>query len=604
MKHWAPPPKLKPSEWAERNIKIPAGNKIPGLINFANAPYQREPLDMMIDPKCRRITLMWGAQTGKTQLINCGQAYFIAQRPCSQMMLQPSQGDLKTWLETKFNPMVEGNDVLQNYIARPRSREGVNNQQMKSYPGGWLMFAWSGSPKTMRGRSAPKIWCDEVDGYERTAEGDAVDLLWQRAATFGDERLLVCTSTPTIKGDSKVEDSFEAGDKRRYHIPCPSCGHKQTLKWSQVEWDKCEETGDHLPETSRYVCEKCEHHITHGEKLAALKKGEWIAEKPFRGHASYHLNELYSGFRKWADIVESFLEKKATNSLQTFVNVSLAETWEEEGEKTDPHSLYMRREHYSAQVPNNGLILIAGVDVQDDRIEGEIIAYGAGYESWGVEYFVLHGNPAEPILWEQLEQRLNAPYNHESGSIMHVTAAGIDSGHYTQQVYDFTKKNSHKRWWPLKGSSESGKPIVNTLGSKSNKGKVRLFTVGTDTAKELIYSRLGIANPGPGYCHFPMSYDEEYFLQLTAEKRVTKYQKGYAKKVFIKTRPRNEAVDCRAYALAAVTLLNPVFTAIEQKMQPKKVPTEDEQFEEHKKLNSSLRRKKPSRKRKNWATDI
>ena len=178
-----PPPKLLPSEWSEKNVRIPIGNAVPGLIRFDNAPYQREPLDMTINPECQRITLMWSAQVGKTMLALCAQAYRIAQDPTSQIMMQPSQGDLSTWLETKFNPLIETNKELQDLVAKPRAREGVNNQRMKSYPGGFLMFSWSGSPKTMRGRSAPFIVADEVDGYDKTTEGHPVSLLWQRAAT-------------------------------------------------------------------------------------------------------------------------------------------------------------------------------------------------------------------------------------------------------------------------------------------------------------------------------------------------------------------------------------------------------------------------------------
>jgi len=166
-----PPKELLPSEWAEENVKIPIGNAIPGFIRFDNAPYQREPLDMFSRKDVQRITLMWGAQLGKTQLLNCALAYHIAHEPVSQIMLQPSQSDLHTWLETKFNSMVDANQVLKETIAKPRSREGVNNQTMKSYPGGFLMFSWAGSARTLRGRSAPKIYCDETDGYEYTNEG-------------------------------------------------------------------------------------------------------------------------------------------------------------------------------------------------------------------------------------------------------------------------------------------------------------------------------------------------------------------------------------------------------------------------------------------------
>ena len=185
-----PPPDLTPAEWAETNIKIPLGNAIPGYIRFDNAPYQREPLDLFADPSVERITLMWGAQLGKTQLINCAIGFFIEHDPSSQLMMQPSQGDLHTWLETKLNPMVDANPVLNDRIAKPRSREGVNNQAMKSYPGGFLMFAWAGSPRTMRGRSAPKIYCDEVDGYEYTAEGHPVNPVSYTHLTLPTKRIV------------------------------------------------------------------------------------------------------------------------------------------------------------------------------------------------------------------------------------------------------------------------------------------------------------------------------------------------------------------------------------------------------------------------------
>lgn len=332
-RHLVPPAPLKPSAWAEQNVRIPAGNAIPGPIRFDNAPYQREPMDMAVHPGCHRITLMWGAQVGKTATALCLQGYYIAHEPKSQMMMQPSQGDLTTWLETKFNPLVEANDTLQDLLAKPRSHEGVNNQRMKSYPGGFMMFAWAGSTKTMRGRSAPVIIADEIDGYSGSDEGDEVQLLWQRAATFGDQRLLFEISTPTIKDASRIESSFEAGDQRRFYVACPHCDEPQTLQWDHVDWDKDPE-GNHLPETARYICHSCGGIWNDGERIAAIRTAEqsghgWKADKPFRGHASYHLNELYSCFRRLRDIVQSFLDKKHAGDLQSFVNVSLAETWEE-----------------------------------------------------------------------------------------------------------------------------------------------------------------------------------------------------------------------------------------------------------------------------------
>lgn len=559
---FTPPPDLPPSVWAEQSVYIPVGNAVPGLIRFDNAPYQREPLDMTSDPDCNRITLMWGAQVGKTMLALCAQGYRIVQNPGSQMMMQPSQGDLQTWLETKFNPLVEANAPMRNAIAKPRGREGVNNQRMKSYPGGFMMFSWSGSPNTMRGRSAPFIVCDETDGYDRTSEGHPVGLLWQRAATFGDQRLLLEISTPTIKGVSWIEAAFDQGDQRRFHVPCPHCETTQSLRWANVTWDKDPE-GEHLPETARYTCEGCGTLWTDGERIAAIRKGGWVAAKPFRGHASYHLNELYSCFRKLGDIVQSFLDKKAANDLQTFVNVSLAETWEEAGEQVSTAGLIERVEAFPAPVPAGGLVLTAGIDMQEDRLEVETVAWGLGEESWSVDYQVLWGDPLQGDVWEDLDAYLGQTWQHQSGAQMPISASCLDTGGrsgYTQAAYEYARGKTGRRLFAIKGMPGWGRPIVSAPSRKQSgqrARKVDLFGVGVDEAKVIVTRRLGVPSPGPGFCHFPVERDPEFFAQITAEKLITKYLRGFPVREWHKTRDRNEALDCRVYALAALKILNP-----------------------------------------------
>lgn len=576
-----PPPDLKPSEWAEAGgVKIPAGNAVPGAIRFDNAPYQREPLDMTANPDCRRITLQWGAQVGKTTMALCAQAYRIEHNPTNQMMMQPSEGDLQTWLQTKFNPLVEGNKRLEELIAKPRGRAGVNNNRMKSYPGGFLMFAWSGSPKTMRGRSAPFIVADEVDGYDRTAEGHPVSLLWQRAASFGDDMLLLEISTPTIKGASYIETAFEEGDQRRFHVCCPKCGHEQTLKWGNVKWDRAED-GTHLPETARYVCDAhdpetgevtCGSEWSDGDRVAVVRRGRWIAAKPFRGHASYHLSELYSPLRKLRDIVQSFLDKRAQGDLQTFVNVSLAETWEESGEQVDPASLMARAEPFAAPAPAGALVLTAGIDMQQDRLEVEVVGWGLGEESWSVDHRVLWGDPLQADVWDELDALLSETWLHQSGAHLPISAACLDTGGnagMTQAAYEYARGKTGRRMFAIKGVAGWGKPIVTSpmrKGSGQRARKVDLFAVGVDEAKVVVTRRLGIRAPGPGYCHFPIDRDPEYFAQLTAEKLMTKQIRGFSVREWHKTRDRNEAFDCRVYALAALKILNPSLARLAKRL--------------------------------------
>jgi len=613
QKFLRPPPKLSPSEWAEQNVKIPVGNAIPGKIRFDNAPYQREPLDMMDDPSCQRITLMWGAQVGKTQLALCGQAFFIAQDPCSQIMMQPSQGDLTTWLETKFNPLVEANADLQEAIAKPRGRDGVNNQRMKSYPGGFMMYSWSGSPKTMRGRSAPKIVCDETDGYDRTNEGHPVGLLWQRAATFGDQRLLVEISTPTIKGVSWIESAFEEGDQRRFNIICPSCEEHQTLKWAGVRWDKDEE-GQHLPETAHYVCQKNGCVLTDAERVTCIRTAEdngagWKATKPFRGHASYHLSELYSCFTRLRDIVQSFLDKKAANDLQTFTNVSLAETWIEEADEVAADKLISRVQKYAAQVPMGVGVLTAGADMQTDRLEVEVVGWGLGEESWNIDYKVFWGDPMEDAVWNELFEYLSQTFTHESGAELRISSTCVDTGGnggFTQSAYEHLAGKHRSKIFAVKGVGGWDRPVV-TAPKKVKTGRrgrpVSLFTVGTDETKLLVARRFTFED-GPGCCHYSDERDQEYFDQMTAERLVTKMVRGFTFREWHKARDRNEAFDCRIYAYAALKIdkpniahrlarLKPIGPEVASQPDPAGEPPEEE-----KKPLRKTRRKARSRKRR------
>jgi phage terminase large subunit GpA-like protein len=574
---FAPPPELLPSEWAERSVYIPVGNAIPGLIRFDNAPYQREPLNMTANPACQRITLQWSGQVGKTMVGLCAQAYKIEQDPSSQIMMQPSQGDLQTWLETKFNPLIDANKSLHALVAKARGRDGVNNQRMKSYPGGFIMFSWSGSPKSMRGRSAPFIVCDETDGYDRTHEGHPVNLLWQRAATFMDQRKLLEISTPGIKGVSWIEGQFEAGDQRRFYVVCAHCDVAQHLKWSSVKWDR-DEDGRHMPETAGYVCEGCGVVWSDNERVAAIRAAEkngggWQAEKPFRGHASYHLNEMYSCFRRLGDIVQSFLEKKAAGDLQSFVNLSLAETWEEEGDQVEAAPLMARARAFAAQVPQGAAVLTAGVDMQRDRLEVEVVGWGLGEESWSVDYRVLWGDPLLPDVWADLDALLSETFLHQSGAQLPIAAACLDTGGdggLTSSAYDYARGKLGRRIFAIKGVGGWGRPVVSAPAKKRQRKArpVSLFTVGVDEAKLIVMRRLDIQEPGPGYCHVPDTRVPEWFSQVTAEKLRTRLVKGFQVREWFKTRERNEAFDCRVYAFAALKILNPNIKRLVDRLVP------------------------------------
>lgn len=594
-----PPPDMLPSAWAQENIKIPVGNAIPGPISFDNAPYQRGMLDVIKEPGIRRVSYKTGAQLGKTTVQQCITAFFIKHEPRSQIFVQPTQGDVQTFLETKLRPMIDANPAISGVMAKQRGREGVNNSRIISYVGGWLMFGWAGSPKTLRSRSAPITQADEIDGMQATPEGDPIELLAQRAATFGDQAIRTESSTPTILGASRIDTSYTEGDQRRYYVPCPHCGHAQYFRWEQVRWEGRASVGvkdfeedvgkDHLPETALYLCEAedCGTLWDDGQRIAAVRNAErnghgWKASKPFRGHASFHAPEMLSTFRRLRDIVQSYLDKLALGDMQSFVNVSLGDAYEETGEKADPDSLQARAEEYSHEVPAGGLFLTAGVDAQQDRLECEVVAWGVGEQSWSIGYYILWGDTLAQEVWDDLDELLDTTYQHASGAMLPISATILDTGGtggYTQRAYEYVRTRSlSRKIFAGKGVAGWGRGIVESPQRKQSgktARKVNLFLVGVDEAKLVVMRRLTVAKPGPGYCHFPADREAEYYKQLTAEKMVTRYIKGQPIREWHKPdKARNEALDCRVYALAALKVINPAFKRLGERykvVEPKEI---------------------------------
>lgn len=588
--HLVPPPEMLPSVWAEKHVRIPIGNAIPGPINFDNAPMQRGILDAIKEPGLRRMDLMLGAQLGKTTVMQCVTGYFIEHEPRSQIMAQPSEGDMATFLETKLKPMLEANPIIARKMAKPRGRSGVNNSRMISYIGGWLMFSWSGSPKTARGRSAPVTQADEVDGMEATGEGDFLELLAQRSATFGDDRLDVRSSTPVDLETSRIYKGFLAGDQRRYYVKCPDCGEVQYFRWENVHWTGRKSTSiedaekdvdqEHEPGTAMYACAGCGTLWDDGVRIAAIRQAKeqgagWIATRPFKGHASFHAPEMASTFRRLRDIVQSYLDKLSLDDLQSFVNVSLGWPFAA-GDKADPDGLLARREEYAAQVPMGGLWLSLGVDMQDDRLEYEVVAWGFGEESWSVDTGVLYGDPLMPDVWNDLEDVIAQTYTHETGLLMRVEGTCVDTGGtggMTAAAYDWLRGKTGRRIFGIKGLGGWGIPIVEKPHKKQT-GKRRskftdLFRVGVDEAKLVVMRRLASMKPGPGYCHFPLrdEWDQEFFKQMTAERLVVRYVKGQPVREWHKNdRDRNEKLDCRVYAYAAMKIMTPSFKRIAERM--------------------------------------
>lgn len=523
-------------------------------------------MDAISDPSIETVVLMMGAQMGKSECLNNVVGYHIAQDPSPILVVQPTLDMAQTWSKDRLAPMLRDTPALQGLVKDPRSRDSGNTTLHKSFPGGHVTACGANSPASLASRPIRIVLCDEVDRFPISAgsEGDPVTLAKKRSATFWNRKIIL-VSTPTNKGASRIEDAFEVSDKRLYYVPCGDCGHHQTLKWSQVKWDSDK------PETAAYACESCGSLWDDATRIRAVRRGEWRATASSAKTAGFAVSGIYSPWIPLEDAVRDFLEvRKQPATLRVWVNTYLAETWEEDGDQVDDYSLSERAEDWGDAIPADGLVLTAGVDVQDDRLEAEIVAWGKDEESWSIAYKTIHGDPSGPVVWRDLDEFLYQVYEHEFGEDMQVRATCIDSGgHHTQAVYKYVSTREGRRIFAIKGVGGEGRPMVGKP-SKNNIGKIKLFPVGVDTIKYELFSRFKITEPGPGYCHFPEGRDPEYYKQLTAEKIATKYHKGFARREFVKIRTRNEALDVRVYAKAALALLNVNLNNLATKIQHRK----------------------------------
>jgi len=564
-----PDPDFTITEWADEYRYLPKkSSSESGKYRSSRTPYLREIMDALSPSNpCQEISVMKGTQLGFTEVGNNWFCFVADMCPGPMMMIFPTLEIAKGHSQQKLVPTVEETPRLHGKIRESRSRDSGNTIFSKDFPGGTLFLGGSNSAAAFRSKSIRFLFLDDIDGFELDVggEGDPIDLAEKRTDTYSTRKKVFKVSTPTIKSISRIARCFEESDQRHYHVPCPHCGEKQLLEFGEKDSPhgvKFHRNANNEVIRSWYVCRFCHEQIEEHAKTWMLAHGEWIPAHPGRMRRGYHLSSLYSplGWVSWAQVAQEFLAAKNNKErLKTWINTRLGLPFEEKGDQPDWVLLRNRRESYPMlTVPTGGKLLVAAADVQEDRLEVKIKAYGQGEESWLVYYGRIFGDTERREVWDQLDIILNRAYPHADGHDMRIATLAVDAGYRTQTVYNYVRFRA-PRVIAVKGQSKANKPIisrptdqdVNWKGSII-KGGVQLWQVGTDTIKSTIYGRIQESEPGPRTMHFPQELPDEYFMQLTAEKLVTKFDaRGFPRMEWVKVSERNEALDLEVYCYAA-----------------------------------------------------
>ncbi len=576
-----PPPKLTLSAWADLKFYLSVESAAePG--RWTCIPYQVGFMNAITDPNVEQVTMMKSARIGYTKAICAAIGYYIDQDPCPIMVVQPTVEDAQGFSKEEIAPMLRDCKVLSEVVDEQRAKDSSSTILNKSFPGGSLTMVGANSGRGFRRVSRRVVIFDEVDGYPPSAgsEGDQIELGKKRSEYYHN-RKIIAGSTPLTAGASRIEEMFEAGDQRRYHVPCPQCGHLDILVFREredgrghhMEWPKDE------PEAAHFVCSANGCSIEHIHKREMLEGGEWIADAPWpegstKIHASFHLWAAYSTSpnASWGQIAKEFLaaSKGGPEKLKTFINTALGETWTEKGEAPSHERLYNRRLPYAiGTVPDTGtlpiVLLTAGVDVQQDRLVYEVVGWNLLKQSWSIEEGALYGDTANAATWKQLDELLGRSYPAPGGD-MTIAMMAVDSGYRTQTVYGWTAGHQMSRVIAVKGVATAksliGSPSkVEILATgRQPKRSHKVWPVGGSIAKTELYGWLRLNNAGgeelpPGYCNFP-EYGEAYFLELTGEHLVPiKKKGGYIVHEWQMIPGReNHLLDCRVYARAAASV--------------------------------------------------
>jgi phage terminase large subunit GpA-like protein len=514
--------------------------------------------------------------THNTKMILATIGYMTEHKKRNQMLWQPTEGAAKEFMKAHVDSMIRDVPVVRDLAPWIGQKNSSNTQDNKVFTNRKQLYVKGGaSSKNYREKSVDTVYYDELSSFESNIEKEG------SATSLGDKRTegsafrkSIRGSTPKIEGDCLISIEAESAEHlfQRF-LPCPECNHYQPLIFGGSKFDHGLKWDEGVPSSAHYVCEKCHAQIQNSQLTEMDLQGYWKSENGITTkdsltfydleggivdapeHVAFHIWTIYSPLTSWAQIVKDFYRAKTDQEkFKTFVNTTLGETWKiDAGEQLEWELLYNRREHYIAPVPDGVAYLTCAIDTQDDRFEFEVKGWGADLESWSIDYVQLHGNLTRPEIWGVLSEMITRVYIDRHGREYSAQLITIDSGgHFTSEVYEFSKRMGKKFVVPIKGASIKGRPIESFPNKPMQKEKVFLTIVGTENAKQVVYNQLKLPEVGAGYCHYPIArtHDENYFKMLTAEKYVTRGKTSG----WDAGGRRNEAWDCHIYNLVAIKI--------------------------------------------------
>jgi len=580
-----PPPPPDITRWCESNIVFDERSPMPGPFRIDRFPFLRE-IHEVLSPEhpAREVTVPGSAQWGKTvSVIQPTLGAWFSYTALDALVVHPTQSAATEWVDNKWLPMRRQCPDLRRIFGTGQgdNKDAKFNQETQTRTGS-LKVASAGSPADLAGTTRRLVIMDDLAKFEQTDKGDPDTLAASRCSGFEDAKILR-VSTPLIAGTCRITRAFARSDQRHYHVPCPHCGTFAPLTWENFR----RSIDPERLHDAHFTCEACGCVINHAEKEGMVAKGKWVAHNPGGDHPGFHLWRAYAPQRDWASIAVDYaqvmgwtglaLSQQAEAALaktveaeteQTFWNDVLGLPYEQASAGPSWEALRDRVENAAAEdvlprgtVPARGVILAAGVDLQQDRIEVHIVAFGPAFQRWVVDYIVIPHHIGDDAGRAALDAILKAAWPTQNRLRLPLDMMAMDSGTFTDEAWEWAKRHPWSRVILVKGASSQTGPWMTAQKFERRKDGAakrlqrRAFMVNVSQAKADFYGWLAKDDPlSRGYVHIARGMGDEYFRQITSEVRVLKRDRsGVVSSVWSLVEPsrRNEALDTMNYAEAA-----------------------------------------------------
>lgn len=542
LEAWKPKHVEPITDWVTKNIFFDGKTSaVPGPWDHHAFPYSKAVLQAFDDPKIRGIVLPWGTRLGKTTIITGVLGSNAAQDPCPMMIGHPDADSAKEYVGTKLIPMIEKIASLKHKIPPPTKR----NFNYLDLGESIIYQAWSGARRTVSGRSARVLCITEANLWttDESQEGDPVEMALDRLKDFADAKWIV-EGKPTTDGQCRVYKFYNMSDKRRYHVPCPLCGHFQPLDLGTKHSDhglkfKTRDNGTVDESTVFYQCFKCYGKFDHNHKFKMNLRGVWCAEGQVvekngelqglpvnnTNIAGFQLSSLYSRVLTWYECAEKFVQasRNGQDALKNYVQGWLAETWKVEARRVhddelEPHML----DYELGTVPGDAALLVLAADVQLDHLWYVIRAYGAWGQSWLVRYGRIDTIDAIDglVLNQFYRGRNNEAYP------INLVMVDIADGNKKAEVFEYCLQ---RQPWavPVRGVKQYQQAALVHVSSIQHAGaEIPMWTIDAGHSRDNFYDRrLRITQGSPGFFAFSKHVGGEYLQGLLAWEREEKENK-------------------------------------------------------------------------------